>query len=143
LNDKLKLYLTPKSVTEKPIATGKKNRSYIDFNYLETISPENTEFQEEMINLFTSQSEVYMTDIKNAFIDGNYSVLKLSAHALKPMGSYIGIHSLTELVSQLEKLATVGRDIDSMAGLIAQITIILDAVKVEIQWLKENTFKKQ
>ncbi len=143
LNDKLKLFLTPKSVTEKQLATGKTNRSYIDFNYLETISPGNIEFQEEMINLFTSQSDVYMTDIKNAFIDGNYSALKLSAHAFKPMGSYIGIHSLTELVSRLEKLAAAGRDIDSMAGLIAQITIILDAVKVEIQWLKENTFKKQ
>jgi PAS domain S-box-containing protein len=139
LNQKLKKFLKSKtSIENSPLAPVR--HSFIDFNYLETISPGSKEFKEEMVAMFESQSQLYMAEIKKAFVDGNYTSLKANAHAFKPLGSYLGIQSLTSLVAHLEKLPHTIEGIDEIARTIAQIEIILDIVQVEINQLKENNF---
>jgi CheY-like chemotaxis protein len=139
LNQKLKKFLKSKtSIENSPLAPVR--HSFIDFNYLETISPGSKEFKEEMVAMFESQSQLYMAEIKKAFVDGNYTGLKANAHAFKPLGSYLGIQSLTSLVAHLEKLPHTIEGIDEIARTIAQIEIILDIIQVEINQLKENNF---
>lgn len=133
LNEKLKPYLKSKAQVFSQ-ATSRQEK-LIDFDYLESISPGNDEFKREMIDLFDKQSQHYLTEIKKCFIDGQFRTLGRQAHAFKPLGSYIGVQSLTQLLQQLEiKTSEVG-DVDEMAGLIAQIEIMITEIKQEIDHL--------
>ena len=107
-------------------------------DYLESISPGNTAFQIEMIKLFEKQSKEFMQQAKSAFIKEDFELLKKLAHSFKPQGAYVGINSLTTIVSKVEEAASLHEGAETIAALLAQIQIILDHAYMEIELIKNN-----
>jgi HPt (histidine-containing phosphotransfer) domain-containing protein len=107
-------------------------------DYLESISPGNTAFQVEMILIFEKQSKEFMQHAKVAFIKEDFEQLKKLAHAFKPQGAYVGINSLTAIVSKVEEAASLHEGAETIASLLAQIQIILDHAYMEIELIKNN-----
>jgi PAS domain S-box-containing protein len=116
----------------------KENRGYLQMDYLESISPGNTAFQVEMILIFEKQSKEFMQHAKVAFIKEDFEQLKKLAHAFKPQGAYVGINSLTAIVSKVEEAASLHEGAETIASLLAQIQIILDHAYMEIELIKNN-----
>lgn len=133
LNALLTKYLKPSS--SQPVeATSKEIKSYLDLAFLESISPDNIAFQLEMIELFQKQSIEYMSKIRKAFEENDLITLKKTAHAFKPLGSYVGINSLTKLVGELENGA-MNSETKSvhLENLIHEIQEMLEKVKPEVE----------
>lgn len=138
LNQKLRKYLKESNQTAKETKEDKKTTNYIDLQFLETISPGNHSFQMEILNLFHEQSKQYLDEIKKAFEEGNFQRLKEKAHAFKPMGSYVGINSLTALVSELEHEAADPGKHDKIEGIILQVEVMVRNARNEISILNKK-----
>jgi PAS domain S-box-containing protein len=140
LNALLTKYLNPSSRQHIP-TPAVETKSFLDLAFLESISPDNLAFQLEMIELFQKQSALYMTKIITAFEENDLTSLKKNAHAFKPLGSYVGINSLTKIVGQLEADA-INSQVKSvdLKGLIDEIKEILEKVKPEVEaFIHKNT----
>ncbi|MCZ8216697.1 MAG: hypothetical protein O9262_10685, partial [Cyclobacteriaceae bacterium] len=121
-----------------PNTTTEEAWGYIQMDYLESISPGNTQFQLEIIELFEKQSIEFMKQAMLAFVNGNFQVLQKLAHAFKPQGSYVGVNSLSTIVTKLEESALQENNAETIAALLAQIQIILDHTHAEIKKIKTN-----
>ncbi|MBS1509003.1 MAG: response regulator [Bacteroidetes bacterium] len=140
LNSLLTKYLKPSS-SQLEQAPAKEIESYLDLAFLESISPDNIAFQLEMIELFQKQSAQYMSKIRLAFEENDLIGLKKNAHAFKPLGSYVGINSLTKIVGQLENDAmNSGTKSVHLENLIQKIQEMLEKVKPEVEaFIYKNT----
>lgn len=116
-------------------------QTYLDLAFLESISPDNIAFQLEMLELFQKQSALYMSNIIKAYEENDVLGIKKNAHAFKPLGSYIGINSMTELVGQLESEA-MNHETKSvhLESLIRDIEALLKKVNPEVEnFILKNT----
>lgn len=137
LNQKLSAFLQI-GKTASPNSTTEEAWGYIQMDYLESISPGNTQFQLEIIELFEKQSIEFMKQAMLAFVNGNFQVLQKLAHAFKPQGSYVGVNSLSTIVAKLEESALQENNAETIAALLAQIQIILDHTHAEIKKIQTN-----
>ena len=133
LNAILAKYLVASASAKPPVAPPPA-KSLLDLSFLDSISPGNVAFQVEMAELFQKQTELYMTNIRQALKNRDNKSLEKNAHAIKPLGAYIGINTLTDLVGQLERRAMEDPknpgDVDS---LFARIENLLKEIKPEIE----------
>ena len=88
---------TQSSVMEnKPIAP------LYELNKLERIAQNNQPFILKMVTLFTRQAPVDVTEIETAFDKQDFSTVKSVAHRMKPSLDNMSIHSLHELIREIE-----------------------------------------
>lgn len=133
MKTKLQKVSKPQRILTKSPVISYKNVT-LNLSLLESISPDNPAFLVEMVTLFQKQSSLYMEKIKTAFLKNDKTAIRKNAHAFKPLGSYLGIDSLTKLVDQLEATANDSQSKSvSLKEIIDQIELLLDQLKPEIQ----------
>jgi signal transduction histidine kinase/CheY-like chemotaxis protein/HPt (histidine-containing phosphotransfer) domain-containing protein len=138
LNSMLAKFLKP-SDGQNNINMAAPGKTHLDSSFLESIAPDNHEFQNQMIELFEKESVFYMTKIKEAFRLNNFSEVQKSAHTFKPLGAYIGVTALTDLVGKLEIAAMNETSTpQQLAVLIEKIETLLNEVKPEVENFKTN-----
>lgn len=79
--------------------------SEIDWSYLEKVSPGNSEFKVQVVDLFKSEGEKFLVNLELALTSNNVAEVARLAHAFKPVGSYIGFKVLPQKIGELEALA--------------------------------------
>ncbi|MBX7124694.1 MAG: PAS domain S-box protein [Cyclobacteriaceae bacterium] len=108
----------------------------VNFDYLDSIS-DNKEFRDQMVELFDTQSMKYLTSIKQQFVEGNFESMKSTVHAFKPLGSYLGVSSLTQLLAKLESDLEGAVEEREVARQIANVELKVDLVKKELESIKQ------
>ena len=106
-------------------------RKFINLDYLEKVSPGNHKFFEEMMVTFQSESTAFIDKIGRHLNEKDFLSICKTAHAMKPMGSYIGVDDLTKLVGRLEKQSR-NADTNGTSILFKEISEMIEAVNREI-----------
>ncbi len=95
-------------IVARSVSKGQKKWAFIDLEYLEMIAPGNKGFFAEMMKIFRTESVLSVNKMKEQIMNDDYNALAKTAHAMKPTGTYIGVNSMTTLVSNLERVAPAG-----------------------------------
>jgi HPt (histidine-containing phosphotransfer) domain-containing protein len=111
--------------------TSESTPKHLNIAYLNEISGENPEFIIDILTMFREESVEFMSKVRSQFNQKDFYSLKKTAHAMKPTGSYIGVNSLTILVTSLESASPRG-DSTEVSGLINEIEKLLKKLNEEI-----------
>ncbi|MGZ3864903.1 MAG: Hpt domain-containing protein [Bacteroidia bacterium] len=83
-----------------------------NLEYLTQLSKGNKTFVKEMIDIFLQENPVELKALEKEIADGNYAVIKATAHKLKSTFPFVGLDRIIEKdVEELESLAAVKGDI--------------------------------
>ncbi|MBI2271155.1 MAG: response regulator [Bacteroidetes bacterium] len=111
----------------------------VDLTYLKQIAEGSREFMIEMINSFIADTPKTLSDMDSAFAGKRWPELKIIAHTMKSSVDFMGIHSIREVVRNIEKFAEKRTNLESLPDLIetTKFTCIkaLEELKVEIKRL--------
>ncbi|MEY2828652.1 MAG: hypothetical protein RIQ33_510, partial [Bacteroidota bacterium] len=113
-----------------------KNQPIYNLTHLERISRGNQEFIIKMKQLFVAQIPTSMNEIKAAFEDRNFPLLKKTAHKIKPIVQNLGIHDLVNDLSEIEELATEESNNSELLLIIERASFVLheavEQMKIDI-----------
>lgn len=100
-----KVRLIPTPAKQKSQLSQDKMEKLYDLAQLIQLSHGSDDFVEKMVTLFCSNVPSAIETIKSSFVAGRYSVVKSTAHNIKPMIDNMGIVSLKADIRTLEALA--------------------------------------
>jgi len=90
------------------------DHSAVDFDHLRRFTLGNRSLEQEVLNLFRTQSELYMERLEKAADDVAWLE---AAHTLKGSAAGIGAHKVREAAGQCERLTGDDRQSGGAAGL--------------------------
>lgn len=111
-----------------------KNNIPLDLSYLREMSGDSAEFMMEMIDMFKQQTPVYISDLKQAIVEQNWSKVSSCAHKIKPTFAYVGRVDAKDHMQIMEHDA---RDLKNLAELPAKFEEINDFIQVLYKQLDE------
>ncbi len=114
----------------------KKNiqKRLIDLSYLRKMCNNDEGFVQEMISSFVEKTPELLAEMSKAADEQNWRQVGSLAHKIKPNLSFMGIHSLKDLVLEVEKSGKNQQDLDSLP---AKAKELISTVNQAIQELKE------
>jgi two-component system, sensor histidine kinase len=102
------------------------NPPIYNLTHLERISRGNQEFIIKMKQLFIAQIPSSMNEIRLAFDDKNFPLLKKTAHKIKPIVQNLGINDLVNDLSEIESLAHEDADNSELSLIIERASFVLN-----------------
>lgn len=119
-----------------------KNSEPLDLSYLKEMSGDSPEFIIEMIDLFKTQTPLYMAELEKAIVDQDWDKVAASAHKIKPTFTYVGREDAKEHMQDMEQNAREKMNVKQLAidfEEVNQFTAVLyqqlDQAKAEFQKL--------
>ncbi|MGY4385101.1 HPt (histidine-containing phosphotransfer) domain-containing protein [Pedobacter sp. UYP24] len=119
-----------------------KNDEPLDLSYLREMSGDSPEFIIEMIDLFKSQTPLYMAELEKAIVAEEWDKVAASAHKIKPTFTYVGREDAKEHMQEMEQnarekmnvkqLVTDFNEVNLFIGILYQQ---LDRAKADLQKL--------
>ncbi|TKC08907.1 Hpt domain-containing protein [Pedobacter frigoris] len=117
-----------------------KNNEPLDLSYLKEMSGDSAEFIIEMIDLFKSQTPVYIAELQQAIDDKEWSKAAGFAHKIKPTFVYVGREDAKAHMQMMEDNASSLKDVDSLPSacdeLVAFVEVLygqLDKARAELE----------
>ena len=89
----------------QPPTTGEK---LYDLSMIEQLCRGNQEQVKKMISVFINQVPLAVEEIKSAYHDKDFTIIKNVAHRIKPTLSYYAIIKIAKDIQQIEVLAEAG-----------------------------------
>lgn len=133
---KLQKYLGLSSLNgQTPSANGNnqdKVFKYINLEYLESISINNTQFVEQMMRLFLKQTPEFIARAKQACEQQDWKEVGAVVHKLKATTATVGIAQLEPMLKTIEVSVTQQKDLDQIEGIMNQIADICDVACTEL-----------
>lgn len=108
-------------------------KKYTDLTYLKSLSKGDESFVKQMITIFVNQTPSAIEQLEKSLLDKDFATLKAVAHKMKPSFSFVGVNSLQEKITELEKNALQPTDINTMDMLINEIKIVALTAVEELQ----------
>ncbi|MES2829981.1 MAG: Hpt domain-containing protein [Bacteroidota bacterium] len=93
-----------------------KNSEPLDLSYLREMSGDSPEFIIEMIDLFKSQTPIYMDELKTAIADQDWDKVAACAHKIKPTFTYVGREDAKDHMQDMEQNAREKINTQQLAG---------------------------
>lgn len=125
---------TQKNGEPKKVAEEKK--SAFDLEYLRSVSDNNHEFLQEMIQTFVQTIPPVLHEMKEALIGNNWKKLSRLAHQIKPSFSLLGMEGLRKTVSFIEENAEKKTNLSELSrttdAFIHDCNAVIDDLKKEI-----------
>ncbi|MHA4896106.1 Hpt domain-containing protein [Pedobacter sp. PWIIR3] len=119
-----------------------KNDEPLDLSYLKEMSGDSPEFIIEMIDLFKSQTPLYMAELESAIVNEEWDKAAASAHKIKPTFTYVGREDAKEHMQEMEQSAREKMNVNQLLAdfnEVNQFTTILyqqlDKAKADLQKL--------
>lgn len=100
----------------------------INWERLHELSQGDTEFEQEVLQTFVTDAEVYLADARYALTTGDYPTLMGRAHQIKGGSSTVAIEQMPEIAAQLERQLRAN-EIEGAETLLGEIERILIQVK--------------
>lgn len=91
-----------------------KNNSPLDLSYLRDMSGDSAEFMIEMIDMFKSQTPLYIADLEQSIVAQEWDKAAGFAHKIKPTLSYVGREDARGHLQLIENSARDQKDISEM-----------------------------
>jgi len=91
-----------------------------DLNYLKTMSNGDPAFIREMIDLFREQIEEYKIEMPQLLRNKEYSSLSKMAHKAKSSVAVMGMNEVSELLKELEILASEEKEVERYESMIEE-----------------------
>lgn len=91
-----------------------KNNSPLDLSYLRDMSGDSAEFMIEMIDMFKSQTPLYIADLEASIVAGEWEKAAGFAHKIKPTLSYVGREDARGHLQYIENSAREQKDLSEM-----------------------------
>lgn len=98
-----------------------KNSEPLDLSYLKDMSGDSAEFIIEMIDMFKTQTPLYIADLAQAVNEQNWSKVADYAHKIKPTFAYIGREDAKEHMQMMEHNARELKDVDMLPAAFKEI----------------------
>ena len=106
--------------------------SYCNFDFIESITNNNTSAFREMLDTFLSQNTKLAIEIDNALLNSDMQNLSFSLHQYKSCVRILGIEKQTSLILEIEKKIRAGYSFDALNHQIKNLIEIAHAVDNEI-----------
>jgi len=91
-----------------------KNNSPLDLSYLRDMSGDSAEFMIEMIDMFKSQTPLYIADLEQSIVSQEWEKAAGFAHKIKPTLSYVGREDARGHLQLIENSARDQKDLSEM-----------------------------
>lgn len=91
-----------------------KNNSPLDLSYLSDMSGDSAEFMIEMIDMFKSQTPLYISDLEQSIVAKDWEKAAGHAHKIKPTLSYVGREDARGHLQYIENSAREEKDLDDL-----------------------------
>jgi HPt (histidine-containing phosphotransfer) domain-containing protein len=105
-----------------------------DLSYLSSMSGGNPDIINEMITIFTDQTNEYIVDIQKLLNEKNYIALGKLAHKAKSSVAIMGMNDLAADLKSLELLTKDSQDIELYPGYVEKF---IKQCKIAIEELQE------
>jgi HPt (histidine-containing phosphotransfer) domain-containing protein len=117
-----------------------KNSAPLDLSYLREMSGDSPEFIIEMIDLFKSQTPIYLSELEDAIAQKDWDKVAASAHKMKPTFTYVGREDVKDHLQGMEQGAREKSDMQALASAFEEVRLFmgtlyaqLDAAKADLQ----------
>ncbi|PST83501.1 histidine phosphotransferase [Pedobacter yulinensis] len=105
-----------------------KNSQPVDLSYLSDMAGDSPEFMIEMIDLFKSQTPVYIAELEQAVKENDWAKVSMHAHRVKPTFIYVGRDDAKNHMQMMENNAKNGEDLDKMPHALDEIKSMLEVL---------------
>lgn len=112
----------------KPQAKTEKQDSLFDLTELRSIAQGDEEFVSEMVTMFIDLAPAGLEEIKTAYQVNDFKKVGQVAHRLHPSVATLGIHSLTEVLKDMDKNAETYQASPQLEGLIKKLDEVITEV---------------
>jgi len=99
-----------------------------DLCMIEQLCRGNQEKIKKMVEVFIVQAPKSVEEIKIAFLQGDFAVIKNVAHRIKPTLSYYAIIKIEKDIQQIERLAKEGSNSDELKLKIMKVDDVITRV---------------
>ena len=117
-----------------------KNNSPLDLSYLSDMSGDSAEFMIEMIDMFKSQTPLYIADLEASIIAQDWEKAAGYAHKIKPTLSYVGredarghLQNIENNARQLKDLADMPKAFQEFSDFVTILYRQLDDAKADLE----------
>jgi HPt (histidine-containing phosphotransfer) domain-containing protein len=117
-----------------------KNNSPLDLSYLSDMSGDSAEFMIEMIDMFKSQTPLYISDLEASIIAQDWEKAAGYAHKIKPTLSYVGredarghLQNIENNARQLKDLADMPKAFQEFSDFVKILYRQLDDAKADLE----------
>lgn len=100
----------------------------IDWDQLSQLSEGSSEFELELLQMFTEDLPIYIEEIKNAVTNEDLVTVKRAAHQIKGSSGNVGAKKIESLAAELEKISPEDSS-ELMRETISKLEAKLDVVK--------------
>jgi len=119
-----------------------KNSEPLDLSYLREMSGDSPEFIIEMIDLFKSQTPIYMSELEDAIAEKNWDKIASSAHKMKPTFTYVGREDVKDHMQDIEQAARDKSDMQQLAGAFEEVRLFIGTLYNQLDEAKADLQKK-
>jgi PAS domain S-box-containing protein len=107
---------------------------YIDLNYLQKRTKDNTQLMIEMITLYLSQTSTSLQEMQSSTMQKDWKKLHATAHKLIPSFSIVGIRSeFADLAKELQEMTRAGESTEGIESKVNKLTDILQTACEELE----------
>lgn len=119
-----------------------KNNEPLDLSYLREMSGDSAEFIIEMIDLFQSQTPIYIAELQKALSEENWTKLAGCAHKIKPTFAYVGREDAKTHMQMIEDNAAAGKNLETLPQACAEITEFVSVLYAQLDLAKAALAKE-
>jgi HPt (histidine-containing phosphotransfer) domain-containing protein len=119
-----------------------KNSEPLDLSYLKDMSGDSPEFIIEMIDLFKSQTPIYMSELKEAIVAKDYDKIASGAHKMKPTFTYVGREDVKDHLQDIEHGAREKYDMQQLTTAFDEVQLFIGTLYAQLDDAKSELQKR-
>ncbi len=108
------------------------NAQVTDLAYLKQVSNGDSNFINEMIDVYLKQTPEAISDLEKHLKNKNWKLLRAVIHKMKPSCPFFGLHDLYKTVTSIEEYAEEGTNLHLLPGMIVKVKATCDKAMVEL-----------
>lgn len=119
-----------------------KNNEPLDLTYLKEMAGDSPEFIIEMIDLFKSQTPIYLSELEDAISQKDWEKIASSAHKMKPTFTYVGREDVKNHLQEMEQGGRDKSDMQQLADAFEEIRLFINTLYAQLDDAKADLQKQ-
>jgi HPt (histidine-containing phosphotransfer) domain-containing protein len=119
-----------------------KNTEPLDLTYLKEMAGDSPEFIIEMIDLFKSQTPIYLSELEDAISQKDWDKIASSAHKMKPTFTYVGREDVKNHLQEMEQGGRDKSDMQQLANAYEEIRLFINTLYAQLDDAKADLQKQ-
>jgi HPt (histidine-containing phosphotransfer) domain-containing protein len=119
-----------------------KNTEPLDLTYLKEMAGDSPEFIIEMIDLFKTQTPIYLSELEDAISQKDWEKIASSAHKMKPTFTYVGREDVKNHLQEMEQGGRDKTDMQQLADAFEEIRLFINTLYAQLDDAKADLQKQ-